>query len=218
MKIFIAVPSMDQVPVQFCQSLAMLQRPSDETVTIGFEVGSLVYTARNNLAIKAVQAEATHVFWLDSDMYFNPDTLLRMLKTMEETGADFLTGLYYRRVPPYSPVLFKDLEITDAGCEWHEFDELPNGLFEVAGCGFGCVLMKTDVLWDVIAHYGQPFSPIREVGEDLSFCWRARQEGYKVICDPSIPLGHIGHYIITEEMYSSYRKAVGDDGKCRSPE
>ena len=63
MKIFIAVPSMDTVPALFCQSLALLQRAGD--TMIGFEVGSLVYNARNNLARQAVKAEADYVLWLD---------------------------------------------------------------------------------------------------------------------------------------------------------
>ena len=42
------------------------------------------------------------------------------------------------------------------------------------------------------------FAPINGVGEDLSFCWRARQCGYKIWCDPSIALGHEIRTIITK--------------------
>ena len=73
MKVFIAVPSLDTVPALFCQSLALLQRAGD--TMIGFEVGSLVYNARNNLARQAIKAEADWVLWLDSDMVFGPDLL-----------------------------------------------------------------------------------------------------------------------------------------------
>lgn len=212
MKTLVAVPSMDQVPALFAQSLAMLQRPEGDTPAVSFQIGSLIYTSRNTLALRAVQIDATHVFWLDSDMVFDPDTLIRMHKTMEETGADIVTGLYYRRVPPYTPVLFSKIEMTDSKCEWEEFKEVPEEPFEVAACGFGCVLMKIDVLWDVQVNQGNPFSPIHNCGEDIAFCWRARQEGYKILCDPRIPLGHVGTYTIGKAMYESYRKAVEQNG------
>jgi GT2 family glycosyltransferase len=79
-----------------------------------------------------------------------------------------------------------------------EFDEIPDEIFEVAGCGFGCVLMKRNVLWNVLCQHGYMFSPINTVGEDLSFCWRARQCGYKIYCDPTIALGHEIRTIITK--------------------
>lgn len=212
MKTLIAVPSMDQVPAQFAQSLAMLQRPENDTPAVTFQIGSLIYTSRNTLGMRAIQMEATHVFWLDSDMVFSPDTLIRMHKTMEETGADIVTGLYFRRVPPYSPVIFDKIEMKDNICEWTEFKEIPNEPFEVGACGFGCVLMKADVIWDVQINQKEMFSPIANCGEDIAFCWRARKEGYKIICDPSIQLGHVGNYVVTEDMWRSYRKAVSDAG------
>ena len=76
------------------------------------------------------------------------------------------------------------------GVVTEEFDEIPDGIFEVAGCGFGCVLMKRSVIWNVLCQYGYMFSPINNVGEDLSFCWRARMCGHKIYCDPTIALGH----------------------------
>lgn len=205
MKILIAVPCMDQVPAQFAQSLAMLQKVGD--CALAFNMGSLIYTSRNELAKMAIKMEADYVFWLDSDMTFEPDTLVRMMRTMEENSLDILTGLYFRRVPPYSPVLFDQLKIRGNACQFTEFKEIPTGLFEVGACGFGCVLMKTDPFIDVQARHGNCFAPIANNGEDVAFCWRARNCGYKIYCDPSIKLGHVGKIIITEDFYKSFHGA-----------
>ena len=207
-KIMIAVPCMDQVPTPFCQSMSMIQKVGETAVA--YQMGSLIYTSRNELAAKAVQIGADYVFWLDSDMVFEADTLRRMYKTLTENNLDILTGLYFRRVPPYSPVLFDKLEMTDKGCEWTDWKDkpLPEGLFEVGGCGFGCVLMKTDVFFDVQGKFQDMFGPINRVGEDLSFCWRARECGYKIICDPSIICGHVGYAIIDERFYQEYHEAI----------
>lgn len=202
-KTLVAVPCMDQVPAQFAHSLATLTKVG-ETV-VAFQISSLVYMARNDLAKKAVACGADFVLWIDSDMVFSPDLLQRLMEHMKNPEIDMVSGLYFRRVAPYSPVLYDRLEITEERCEHTEFDQIPDEPFEVGGCGFGGVLMRTSLIYDVALKYGDMFAPIKGVGEDLSFCWRARQLGHKVICDPSIVLGHVGHTVITREFSEKYR-------------
>lgn len=206
MKTLIAVPCMDSVPAQFAQSLAMLQKEGE--CAIVFEIGSLVYTSRNKIGSKAIELGADYVFWLDSDMTFAPDTLVNMMKTLREKKLDILSGLYFRRAHPFSPVLFDELTINEnAECKWTEFKDIPKeGLFEVGACGFGCVLMGTDVLMSVQSTFNNMFAPIGNVGEDVSFCFRARECGYKIYCDPSISLGHVGHTIVTRGFWEAYRE------------
>lgn len=212
MKIFIAVPSMDSVPAIFAQSLSMLQKPEGCECAISFQIGSLIYNSRNALAKKAIELDADYIFWLDSDMLFEPDTLIRLFNEMQEKDLNILSGVYFRRVEPYTPVLFKKLRIDEKNrCEHEAFNDYPKDeLFEAEGIGFGCVLMKTQVLFDVLAKYQDFFSPINLVGEDLSFCYRARECGYKIHVDPNIPLGHCGHTIITKAFYEAFNKQKGD--------
>ena len=207
-KILIAVPCMDQVPAQFAHSLATLTSYGieDTQISVWFNLGSLVYTSRNEIAKKALLDEADLVMWFDSDMVFNPDTLKNMLEIID-AGADMVTGIYYRRTPPFTPTIFKTMDIDDAKQEavWTEFDEIPTEPFEVAACGFGCVLMRTEMFVAVFGKFGNMFSPIGNVGEDIAFCWRARQCGYQIIADPRIALGHVGHTIITKEFFQNYQ-------------
>ena len=168
--------------------------------------GSLIYTSRNALATIAIQSEADYVFWLDSDMVFKPDILVRMMETLKEKDLDILSGLYFRRVPPYSPVLFYKLEIkseTEAA-DYSEYQTIPDGLFDVAACGFGCVLMKTDVFFDVQSKFGNMFAPIGNNGEDVAFCWRARECGYKIYCDPSVICGHVGYSVVDDQFFKAF--------------
>ena len=203
MKVFIAVPSMDSVPAFFAQSLALLQRAGD--TQIGWEVGSLVYHARNNLARQAIKAEADWVLWLDSDMVFAPDTLQRMLKVCQDNSIDFLTAVCFRRKPPYTPCLFDRLEKVDKGASYTALLSAPEGLFKVGGCGFAGVLVSTQVILDVAAKFnGRMFDPIEGFGEDVSFCWRARQCGYDIWCDSGIEFGHVGNCIVTRGYFEAY--------------
>lgn len=207
MKTLIAVPCMDSVPAQFAQSLALIQKVDE--CAIAFQMGSLIYNSRNNLATMAVQKEVDYILWLDSDMIFPPDVLKKLLEDREK--GDIITGIYYRRVQPFKPVLFSKLEIDDKGCYWEGYDDYPqDGVFEIEGCGFGCVLTPTNVFLDVMSKFENMFSPIGGVGEDLSFCWRARQCGYKIIADPRVQCGHVGHYVVDKQFYETFKASKGD--------
>ena len=202
MKTLIAVPCMDQVPAQFAQSLTLLQKVDE--CAIAFQMGSLIYNSRNNLATMAIQKEVDYVLWLDSDMIFPPDVLKKMLEDRDK--GDIITGIYYRRVSPFKPVLFSKLSIDDKGCYWEGYDDYPTDrLFDIEGCGFGCVLTPTNVFLNVISQFDNMFAPIGGVGEDLSFCWRARECGYKIIADPRIQCGHVGHFTIDKQFYDSFK-------------
>lgn len=204
MNILVAVPSMDSVPAHFAQSLASLKKIGN--VAVAFKVGSLIYTSRNELAQHALKMEADYVLWLDSDMKFEPDLLEKMIAKMDKFGIDILSGLYFRRVPPFTPVAFDQLDLDENGnCVHHNIDHVPGGFLQIAGCGFGCVLMKVDVLLDVIATFRDAFSPFPGVGEDLSFCIRARKCGHSIWLDPSIELGHCGHNVITRDYFEAYQ-------------
>ena len=206
MKTLIAVPCMDQVPMPFCKSLATLQKVGD--CTLMMECGSLIYSSRDHLAKQAIKYEADYVFWLDSDMVFEPDTLARMMKTLDEhPEIDILSGLYFRRVAPYTPVVFDQMDIDDEEKAYFtEFKEIPDGLFPVGACGFGCVLMRAEVFLDIQARFERMFAPMAGNGEDIAFCWRARQCGLSIWCDPSIKLGHVGYSTVTREVYETFEQ------------
>lgn len=205
MKTMIAVPCMDQVPAQFCQSLATLTKVGD--CGVAFQVGSLIYTSRNKLAAIAIENGCDYVLWLDSDMVFPPDTLKRMLDNRDK--GDIITGVYYRRVSPYHPTLFSKVDIHDGICDFEDA-EVQDDFFEVEGCGFGCVLTPVSAFIDCLTKFGDMFSPIGSVGEDLSFCWRARQCGYNIVADPNFYLGHVGHYVVDKGFYEAFKEAKGE--------
>ena len=210
-KILIAVPCMDMVSARFAQSLTTLKKVGQ--CTVSFLIGSLVYDSRNKLAGMAVEMDADYILWFDSDMVFPPDTLERMMKVLDEhPEIDVLSGLYFRRGHPFTPVLFSKLEVNDEGTlDFADVEELPDELFEIAGCGFGCVLMRTEMLLDIAAKEGGGmwFSPIANAGEDCAFCIRARENGYRIFCDPNIHLGHMAYTPVTKSFY----KAIQGEAK-----
>lgn len=214
MKILIAVPCMDQVPVPFAYALAVFEKAGECTLsdgsavkwesTLSMKTGALVYNSRDDLATFAIMKEYDYVMWLDSDMSFPPDTINRLLKTMLEKDLDILSGLYFRRHPPYTPVHFDKLEMNGEECDFEEMKQIPEGLVECGAVGLGCCLMKTDVFFDVQGRFRMMFAPIGKNGEDVAFCWRARQCGYKVWCDPSIICGHVAYSTVDDKFFKAF--------------
>lgn len=176
----------------------MVNMDKPEGTMFMVQENSLVYDARNLISSVAITKGFDRVLWLDSDMKFEPDLLERLNADMDQ-GLDFVSGLYCTRKRPVMPCVYSAIRYGEIDgkfvSERDPVTNIPVGLFEIAGAGFGGVMTSTKLLKDVWEAYGQPFAPLYRLGEDLSFCWRVSQLGYKMYCDSNVLLGHIGSYI-----------------------
>lgn len=213
MKYLIAIPAMDMVHTEFMRCLLQLRKVGECKYVIS--QSSLIYDARNTLAKRAVTDGFDRVLWLDSDMSFEPDLMERLAARLDE-GKEMVTGLYFTRKAPIRPVLYKEcgyFEIEDGSIKplalW--YDEYPrDDLFKVMGCGFGAVMMTTDLIRKVADKFGMPFAPMLGFGEDLSFCGRVQEVGGEMWADSTIKLGHVGLGTITESVFLSQGGNNGD--------
>jgi GT2 family glycosyltransferase len=208
MKTMIAVPCMDQVQTEFCKSLCNLKHIG--SVKHSFTSCSLIYQARTDLGQIAIQEKSDFVLWLDSDMVFRPDLLIRLSKDMDE-GREMVSAVYFKRKPPFTPICYKTLEYSEhdnkPAYKLEPYLDYPkDDVFQAAGCGFGAVMMTTDLIRKVAERFGYPFSPMMGIGEDLSFCWRVNQLGVPIWCDSRIKVGHSGVMTVTEETYLTSRQ------------
>lgn len=190
-KILVAVPCKDMMYSHFAYCLQELieyhaKRGIDTQVE--FNMGTLVGSQREKLADKALEVEATHMLWLDSDMMF-PKTIC---ETLMAHNLEFVACNYSTRALPIKSVAYGDIG------NWESYlDRNETGLMSVAGVGMGCVLMKTEILTDI----PKPWFPITYnpdsndyLGEDMNFCQKVIETGYVVAvdCDASREIFHIG--------------------------
>lgn len=207
MRTFLAIPCMDMVHTSFMRSILQMTKVGE----LGFAVSSssLIYDARNTLAKQAVAEGFERILWLDSDMEFNPDLMVQLMKDMDEHDLDIVGGLYFSRREPIVPVVYQKVgyyhdeeedSVTPAALNYYEYPK--DELFPCEGIGFGALLVKTDLVKKVQDKHGLPFSPILGFGEDLSFCIRARDVGATIWCDSRIKLGHTGLRTYSEELYA----------------
>lgn len=206
MRLLIGIPTLDFVHVEFMRCLtALLMRLKDDGIEFDLDIesGTLVYFARERIAHKAINEHYTHVLWLDSDMVFKPS----ILDDLMFSGKDFVTGIYHARRKGYASCIFKTINL-DEGIE--RFDKYPNETFQIQGCGFGCVLTSAEVLSSVCLHFGTCFTPLPSLGEDIAFCKRAQDLGYKLWCEPSVVCGHIGHITIYPEDHELWKTTISN--------
>lgn len=207
--ILIAVPCMETVDVQFVQSVINIERVG--RMHLEFLPGNLVYIARDILAAKAVAAKTDYIMWLDSDMVFSPDLIKQLYQFRDKK---IISGIYFRRGAPFNPVLYKEIHVRNTvnDPESVEYDDYPrNSLFKVAATGFGGLLMETHIADEIFNKYGTCFEPIHTLGEDVSFCYRAKELGYDTWCHSGIQLGHRYMSVSNESTFEAYKQLMKGD-------
>ena len=187
-RLLIAIPTTDYIPADFVKSLAKLQQELGRrgiAYDVEVQSGTLVYIARNRLANKAINEHYTHVLWIDSDMVFGE----KVYEDLMEVGKEMVCGAFVSRRPPYGPCIYTSIE-QNAIEKVKDFGIRP---FRVDGCGFALVLTNVELLQAVTQKFGTCFQPTDYYGEDLAFCWRVKQLGREIWCEPTVRPGHIAH-------------------------
>ena len=203
MKLLIAVPTMYDVQIEFVKSLMALTRRLDREgvdFDVKFRVGTLVYMARDNFVLDALNGKYTHVLWLDSDMVFDDD----IVEKLTEPKRPFVTGLAHTRRYPYESCIFTSLDPDVRP------DDIPDEPFEVEACGFACVFIDTRIMTHVMFKHFCCFSPNGSEGEDIAFCKRAKALGYHIWCQPSVKLGHVGQMTVWPDNAAKLREVLID--------
>jgi hypothetical protein len=206
MKVGVCLVSGGMVHSSFAVCLASLVGTSlvnGVSLTIVNVESSCVAANRDNAVAQARAADCTHVLFLDSDMVFPADALLRLL----DREKDFVGALYARRVAPFATL--GRLAEPGEGARDGE-------LREALDMGMGCALIRTSVFDELEAPYfrfvalpaadklpaevaGMDLSHVTDfpttLGEDYYLCAAARRAGVKLWADTalSVEIGHTGN-------------------------
>lgn len=208
--IVIAIPHTGTLPTDVVMSLLRLQTGPYKIQFVPLK-SSILFISREYLVSAALDGGADYILFLDSDQIIPEDLLIRMGSWMDR-GADILTTLIFRKDPPYQPCVFASSERLESGQISLQYCDIANQdltkPFYVANCGLGCAMIRKEVFYKI----PQPwFLPAPYTGEDIAFIHKATQDyGYKIICDPTIQIGHIGIKNFTRE---DYLKHIEDENK-----
>jgi len=188
--VMIGVPSGDFVHADFTFALTMLfGRTMAAGVPLGVTniKGTLIDSARNMIVEQALTHGCSHLLFVDSDMVFKEDALLRLLAR----DKDIVGATYCTRRAPFLMV-------------HHNLSELdprsllePIGLYRVAALPCGFLLVKMRVFTELGTLFPFVTDCREELGEDVYFCRLARAAGFDIWLDVDLSkdVRHCGqHY------------------------
>lgn len=195
----IATPHNGDIEAQYVGHLINMLQSSPYAVKVNLRCGCYVAKNRNALLDKC---DADYLFFIDSDMAFPPDVLNKLMAL----DKDIAGALYFHRNPPHIPLVYTKMK---KGKGFDPILNYPDKPFECDAVGTGLMLIKKKVIKHFKGTY--PFNHIRvsdefELGDDLSFCKRAKEAGFEIWCDPTIPTGHITRQAITQNDYLAYKQ------------
>lgn len=186
--ILIAIPTAKYIEPETFKSVYDLQVPDGYKTTFQYFYGYNIDQVRNLIAHWAERYD--YLFSVDSDITFAPDTLTKLLSH----DKDMVSGLYIQRNQFNILEIYKD---NDRGGNVNipYMSIKDRGLVEVSGCGFGCVLVKSEVIRTIGYPqfvYTSAIDHKNTISEDIYFCRKARERGFKIYADTSILCEHIG--------------------------
>lgn len=173
---------------------------------------------RDSSIALARQDHFTHVLFLDADMVWPSDVLLTMLRHAAEPRL-IASGLYVTKAEPFAPVAMGDRFQKEGSQvnQFHHANEYGTELVDVDVVGMGCCLIPLDV-FDAIGprpwfeyqndDHGWPL-----VTEDVPFCLKAKEAGYRVALDPTVKCGHAHVQIVDERWHRRYQESMAETTK-----
>lgn len=152
-----------------------------------------VDNARNHIVEEFLKTDCTHLFFVDSDTIPPANALAKLLAA----DKDIISGL--------TPIIEHDANRkNDSQGFYRKYnvvgmnDKFINeyiGLVEAKVAGSSCILIKREVLEAIESpwyrfQYQDDNGKHVVIGEDILFCIKAREKGFKVWVDSSIICGH----------------------------
>jgi len=232
--IFIAMPCYDSVKINTMLSIfQMIQLLGKGGIEIGINTmkSPLIHQARNYLSAVFLTTEYSHLLFIDSDVEFEPETILRMLMAKK----DIICTPYRAKNPDLNnhtyTVEFKDPKVIPV---------LPGGLVEIEAGPTGLMLIHRGVFEKIIKNrpdlkiknsvnpgikedkkshsfyhlfFDFAFEDGYTMGEDVSFCKLARKNGFKLFANIDSKTAHRGEFAWVGKFGDSLKKDINTNNK-----
>ncbi len=195
------MPVHRDLPWQTVKSLVETQdvlRAKNIQLVIQMQVGSsIIEAARSKSVHEFLQGSCSRLFWVDSDIAWNPEDFLKL--ALYSTKMDVVCGAYCSKKdePNFMIAGFASDTSNEYGC------------LEVLGLGLGFTCVHRKIMEELAAKSRRLKFPDVDVpvahifhcdttgeefrGEDIAFFNDVRSLGYKVWLDPTVQLKHIGN-------------------------
>lgn len=173
--------------------------------------GANVATPRNEIVREFVASDIDYLWFIDTDMVFEDDVLERLIERAHPVERPIVGALCFslQNGMKARPTIYRVRGDRQVGVE---YDYPVDKLYEVDATGTGCLLIHRSVFEKMDDNSAYPW--FREsslgntpIGEDITFCIRARALGFPIYVDTSIKVGHEKTFVVDEDVYLAQRRA-----------
>lgn len=184
---------------KFSECLANLTLPEGWYVKFG--IGYDTAANRTLIVREALDNEREYVMFIDDDMVFEDDHLVKMLAKAMAHDIKILASLYFNRTPPYYAMAFGEHGFHEDGEPYWvpvSLDGAPDeGVAPILAAGTGGMLIHRDVF--LAMEDGSWFDHHR-VSEDLAFCAKAVEAGFDLFLDLEACMGPFSDHEVWPEF------------------
>lgn len=208
--VFIGMPTHRDFPAEMMVSMFRTMNACREVgidLTIHEEIGSsLIEAARSKVAYHFLQGSYDMLFWIDSDIVWDPNDFVRLVALC--TQRDIVAACYPAKMLP--------MQFMINGNPGDRIDTDELGLIsQIKGIGMGFTCVSRRVIEAMVAGTKEnpvPMlvfpdvgkAPIPKIfrtgateeghfmGEDMAFFHDCRELGFPLYIDPTVKLGHVG--------------------------
>lgn len=190
LKICLGIPNTGTVRIETLLSVAAILSKTQHDIYIAYRTGCYIEQNRTELIKIAIREKCDKIFFLDADIMVEGDVINKLLAS----GKPVVGAAYNNRSFP----LYSNVKIADETGKLIEVPELPKELFKAAGVPTGAMLVDIET----VKKLPEPWFDLEyfedgslKTGEDIFFCYKLRDAGVEVWCDPTIQIGHVGTYV-----------------------
>lgn len=205
-------------PVTAFAMIAMALDFGRDRIRFDMSIGdAMVYHSRNKLAQKFLETDAKYMLMIDDDIIpcigrpawmrsvvhsaknvYDAPLQRHVLHRLIGSGKSIIGGAYFGRQEG-APLMCSDRDLAPKAKNYED------AIVPVDWVATGCILIHRRVFTDIEKKFlelkpekpGDPFDffhPIKStMGEDVSFCYRAKQAGHQPHIDLGLPVFHVGY-------------------------
>lgn len=178
---------------------------------IGNESGPGIAAARNQVVDSFLTFKTSPwLLMVDADMAFTRQDVVDLLASADPKERPIVGGLCFT----YGKTELRPTLYTDNGRE-PVWDYPRDAMCQVDATGTAFLLIHRSVLEALAAHFAESaYKWFAEgeyggevIGEDVTFCLRARSLGFPVHVNTAVKIGHRKERTVTEDLYWTWRRA-----------
>lgn len=237
-KVMIATPVYSDVTLEYMQSILNLKDfYLDKNVELKFEFtsgNSIIHDARNQLSDRFLKSNCDYLFFIDSDMVFEPSTFDEILSVSQENDKHIVAAVCPKREINWE---FLYYAIKKGEKDIFNYNSIFNHTFnfdgkevdltkpiEINDIGTGFMCIKREVFEEltkkitkkykksinsnkiITAFFDFGILPQSKqfIGEDIYFCRTSKYFGFRIWMCPWLLVGHKGDYIYTGTFNKSF--------------